>query len=40
VTGTWTNLAIPPGGTPASGLIEYHETSPPPGQAFYRAVQP
>jgi len=25
---------------PASGFIEYHETSPPPGGAFYRAVQP
>jgi hypothetical protein len=38
VTGTWTNLAT--NTAPASGLIEYHETSPPPGQAFYRAVQP
>jgi hypothetical protein len=26
-------------GATAAGLIEYHETSPPPGQAFYRAVQ-
>jgi len=25
---------------PASGLIEYHETTPPPCQAFYRALQP
>jgi len=25
---------------PASGLIEYHETSPPPGKAFYRTAQP
>jgi len=24
---------------PASGLIEYHDTSPLPGQALYRAVQ-
>ena len=38
VTGIWSNLATNTG--PASGLIEYHETSPPPGQAFYRAVQP
>ena len=38
VTGTWTNLAT--NTAPASGLIEYHETSPPPGQAFYRTVQP
>jgi hypothetical protein len=27
-------------GATAAGLIEYHETSPPPGQAFYRTVQP
>jgi len=40
VTGTWTDLAIPRCGTPGSGLIEYHEASPPPGQAFYRTVQP
>ena len=26
--------------TPASGIVEYHETSPPPGQAFDRTVQP
>ena len=38
VTGTWTNLAT--NTAPASGLIEYHDTSPLPGQAFYRAVQP
>jgi len=25
---------------PASGLIEYHETSPLPGAAFYRTVTP
>jgi hypothetical protein len=25
---------------PASGRIEYHETSPPPGAAFYRTAQP
>lgn len=38
LTGPWsarvTNTA------PASGLIEYHETSPPPGAAFYRTAQP
>ncbi len=29
VTGTWTNFAT--NTAPASGLIEYHETAPPPG---------
>jgi T5SS/PEP-CTERM-associated repeat protein len=38
VTGTWSDLAT--NTAPASGLIEYHETSPPPGKAFYRTVQP
>jgi hypothetical protein len=38
VTGPWSDLAT--NTAPASGLIEYHETSPPPGQAFYRAAQP
>jgi hypothetical protein len=38
VTSTWTNLAT--NTAPASGLIEYHDTSPLPGQAFYRTVQP
>ena len=38
VTGPWSDLAT--NTAPASGLIEYHETTPPPGQAFYRAVQP
>jgi hypothetical protein len=38
VTGAWANLAT--NTAPASGLIEYHETTPPPGQAFYRTVQP
>jgi hypothetical protein len=38
VTGTWTNLAT--NTAPASGLIEYHDTSPLPGQTFYRSVQP
>ena len=38
VTGPWsgivTNIA------PASGVIEYHETAPPPTASFYRAIQP
>ena len=38
VTGPWSNLAT--NTAPASGLIEYHEITPPPGQAFYRALQP
>jgi len=38
VTGAWSDLAT--NTAPASGLIEYHETSPPPGQSFYRTVQP
>jgi len=38
VTGTWSDLAT--NTAPVSGIIEYHETSPPPGQAFYRPVQP
>jgi T5SS/PEP-CTERM-associated repeat protein len=37
VTGAWSDLAT--NTAPASGLIEYHETSPPPGQSFYRSVQ-
>jgi hypothetical protein len=38
VSGIWSDLAT--NTAPASGLIEYHETSPPPGPGFYRAVQP
>jgi T5SS/PEP-CTERM-associated repeat protein len=38
VTGPWSDLAT--NTAPASGLVEFHETSPPPGQAFYRTVQP
>ena len=38
LTGPWSDLAT--NSTPASGLIEYHETSPPPTQAFYRTVRP
>jgi hypothetical protein len=37
VTGPWS--AIVTNITPASGLIKYHETSPPPGAAFYRTAQ-
>ena len=38
VTGPWSTLANPT--APLDGLIEYHETNPPPGGAFYRMVQP
>lgn len=38
VTGPWSTLAT--NTAPASGLIEYHETTPPPGAAFYRTAQP
>ncbi len=38
VTGPWSALAT--NTAPASGLIEYHETTPPPGSAFYRTGQP
>jgi T5SS/PEP-CTERM-associated repeat protein len=38
VTGPWADLAT--NTAPASGLIAYHETSPPPGQSFYRTAQP
>jgi hypothetical protein len=38
VTGPWSALVT--NTAPASGLIEYHETSPLPGAAFYRTVQP
>jgi len=38
VTGPWITIATP---TASSfGLIEYHDTPPLPGQAFYRIVQP
>ena len=46
LTGPWTSSAPQTApafrlrGAPAAGFIEYHETSPPPGQAFYRAMQP
>ena len=38
VTGPWSDLAT--NTAPASGRIEYHEISPPPGAAFYRTAQP
>ena len=38
LTGPWSDLAT--NTTPATGLIEFHETSPPFGQAFYRTAQP
>jgi hypothetical protein len=38
VTGAWDTIA--PLTAPASGLLEYHDTAPLPGQAFYRTVQP
>jgi hypothetical protein len=38
VAGPWSDLAT--NTAPASGRIEYHETSPPPGAAFYRTAQP
>jgi len=38
VTGPWSDIAT--NTAPASGRIEYHEATPPPGAAFYRTVQP
>ena len=38
VTGPWSAIAT--NTAPASGRIEYHETTPPPGAAFYRTAQP
>jgi hypothetical protein len=38
VTGPWSDLVT--NTAPASGRIEYHETSPPPGTAFYRTSAP
>ena len=37
-TGPWSDLVT--NSAPASGRIEYHETSPPPDAAFYRTAQP
>jgi hypothetical protein len=38
VTGPW--AASAPQTAPASGLLEFWDLFPPPGQAFYRTVQP
>jgi hypothetical protein len=38
VTGPWDTIAT--NTVPASGLIQYHETTRPPDAAFYRTVQP
>jgi hypothetical protein len=38
VTGPWDTIAT--NTVPASGLLQHHETSPPPGAAFYRTVRP
>jgi uncharacterized repeat protein (TIGR03803 family) len=38
VSGPWTSSA--PQTAPASGLVEFRDLFPPPGQAFYRTVQP
>jgi hypothetical protein len=38
VTGPWPAIAT--NTVPPSGLIEFHDTSPPPGQSFYRTVRP
>jgi hypothetical protein len=38
VTGPWETITTAT--APASGLIEYHESTPPRDAAFYRAVQP
>ena len=38
LAGPWFDVAT--NTAPASGLIEYHETTPPPGGAFYRTAQP
>jgi hypothetical protein len=38
VTGPWTTLNTHT--APASGLLEYLDTPPPPGSAFYRTMQP
>jgi hypothetical protein len=35
---TWDTVATQT--APASGLIEFHDTNPLPGQAFYRTAQP
>ena len=38
VTGPWSTIATPT--APPGGLIEYTDTNPPPGTAFYRTSTP
>ncbi len=38
LSGPWDTIIT--NAAPASGLIEYHETTPPSDAAFYRTVQP
>ena len=38
VTGSWSNIAT--NTAPASGLVEFHDTTPLPGRGFYRTLQP
>ena len=39
--GSWKQAVLTFGDTaPASGILEFHDTHLPPGQAFYRTVQP
>ena len=38
LTGMWDTISNPT--APSSGLVEYHDTTAPPGRAFYRTVQP
>ena len=38
VTGPWPDIAT--NTAPVSGLVEFHDATPLPGQAFYRTVQP
>jgi hypothetical protein len=38
VNGPWETVDVQT--PPASGLVEFHDTNPPPDEAFYRVVQP
>ncbi len=38
ITGPWSSINTQT--APASGLIQYDDVNRPPGQAFYRTVQP
>ena len=38
VTGSWSNIAT--NTAPASGIVEFHDTTPLPGRGFYRTLQP